>query len=84
LPENVYTCDICSKQFNNCLEHLDHQSVHNGQPVFKCDKCPEVYLSREELVEHDRNHKRPCPKCGKMILKSSMKLHLIKHTDRHM
>jgi hypothetical protein len=44
LPENVYTCDICSKQFNNCLEHLDHQSVHNGQPVFKCDKCPEVRI----------------------------------------
>lgn len=39
---NVYTCDICSKEFNYCVEYLDHQSVHDGDPVFKCDKCTKV------------------------------------------
>ncbi|XP_044258365.1 zinc finger protein 502-like isoform X2 [Tribolium madens] len=84
IPENVYICEICSQKFTNCLEYLDHQPAHDGHPVFKCDKCSEVFSTRQDLVQHDKNHKRPCPKCGKMILKTSMKLHLIKHTDRHM
>lgn len=44
----------------------------------------QVFDSREKILEHDKNHRSPCPYCGKMILKSSMKLHLIKHTDKHM
>ncbi|XP_063930713.1 zinc finger protein 675-like isoform X1 [Zophobas morio] len=83
-PDSSYICEICSKRFNTCLEHLEHQSTHNGSPVYKCDKCEEVFSSRDDLVEHDRNHKLPCPKCGKLILKTSLKLHLVLHTDKHM
>ncbi|GJQ69060.1 hypothetical protein Trydic_g6224 [Trypoxylus dichotomus] len=78
-----YECDICKRKFELCSDYLDHQSEHDGSSVFQCDKCPKVFDSREKIVEHDRKHKRPCPHCGKMILKSSMKLHLIQHTDRH-
>ncbi|KAK4883131.1 hypothetical protein RN001_006450 [Aquatica leii] len=80
--ENSYQCTICSEEFNDCFEYLDHQDTHDGQPVFQCDKCSDVFSSRKELVEHDRNHRTSCPHCGKLILKTSMNLHLIKHTDK--
>ncbi|KAI4457649.1 zinc finger and scan domain-containing [Holotrichia oblita] len=78
-----YECEICKRTFDICTDYLDHQFEHNGALVFHCDKCPKVFDSREKIVEHDRKHKKPCSLCGKMILKSSMKLHLIQHTDRH-
>ncbi|XP_031332750.1 gastrula zinc finger protein XlCGF52.1-like isoform X2 [Photinus pyralis] len=80
--ENVYQCHICFIEFDNCFQYLDHQITHNGEPVFQCDKCSDVYATREQLVEHDKNHRTPCPHCGKLILKSSMNLHLVKHSDR--
>lgn len=45
--DNTYTCDICSTEFVSCEEYLDHQESHNGNPVFKCDKCEEVRLLTE-------------------------------------
>lgn len=77
-----YKCDICENEIDNCFEYLDHQITHNGKPVFRCDKCTAVYSSRQELVDHDKKHRTPCPHCAKLILKSSMNLHLVKHTDR--
>ncbi|KAF5298636.1 hypothetical protein FQR65_LT09732 [Abscondita terminalis] len=78
----TYQCEFCSHDFDNCFEFLDHQHTHDGEAVFRCDKCPEIFSLRKELVEHDRNHRTPCPHCGKSILKTSMSLHLIKHTDK--
>ncbi|KAF2902112.1 hypothetical protein ILUMI_04075 [Ignelater luminosus] len=83
LCQNIYQCEICIAEFDNCFEFLDHQGEHDGQPVFQCDKCPEIFTTRKNLVEHDKNHRTSCPQCGKMILKSSMKLHLVKHTDKY-
>ncbi|KAK9738161.1 Zinc finger, C2H2 type [Popillia japonica] len=82
-PTNNYECEICKRTFDICTDYLDHQFEHNGTFVFRCDKCPKVFDTREKIVEHDRKHKKPCSLCGKMILKSSMKLHLIQHTDKH-
>ncbi|XP_017782443.1 PREDICTED: gastrula zinc finger protein XlCGF52.1 isoform X2 [Nicrophorus vespilloides] len=79
----VYVCEICNEVFDVCFEYLDHQTSHDGSDVFKCNKCPMVFTSRVDLVQHDRKHMSPCPECGKMILKSSLKLHLIKHTNKH-
>lgn len=41
---DCYTCEICDREFNSCWDYLDHQETHNGQPVFKCDKCTEVVI----------------------------------------
>lgn len=99
----IYNCDICNKPFEEVFEYLDHQETHNGQPVFKCEKCTEVptfknlslflfktlysflqvFCLRKDLVEHDARHQIPCPKCGKLILPSCMKVHLVLHTDKH-
>ncbi|KAJ8919014.1 hypothetical protein NQ315_016919, partial [Exocentrus adspersus] len=78
----IYKCSVCNKEFDVILEYLEHQDEHAGQLVFNCDRCNEVFSSRPELVAHERQHKNPCPKCGKPILRSSMKIHLIQHTDR--
>lgn len=80
---DCYSCEICEGEFSTLWDYLDHQETHDGQPVFNCDKCSEVFICRKDLVDHDSNHRSPCHQCGKMILKSSMKLHLVKHTDKH-
>ncbi|KAL3271163.1 hypothetical protein HHI36_021661 [Cryptolaemus montrouzieri] len=82
IPENLYRCDICKNEFDQIFEYLDHQFEHNGNPVFKCDKCNVTLSTRQDLVNHDQNHKIACPKCGKEMKKSSLKLHLISHTDK--
>lgn len=65
------------------FEYLDHQETHNGQPVFRCQRCDQVFSSRNELVDHDNRHQVPCPKCGKMILPGCLKTHMVLHTDRY-
>lgn len=57
---------------------------HNGFKDISILLFLQVFDYRKDLVQHDKNHRSPCPQCGKLILKSSMKLHLVKHTDRHM
>lgn len=42
IGENVYTCEICKKEFSSFFEYFDHQEIHNGELVFKCSKCLEV------------------------------------------
>ncbi|KAF5277820.1 hypothetical protein FQA39_LY18429 [Lamprigera yunnana] len=82
LMDVVYRCDVCSSEFDNCFQYLDHQETHDGDPVFQCDKCSEIFTLRKELVQHDKNHQTSCKFCGKLVLKSSMNLHLVKHTDK--
>lgn len=38
----LYKCEICKKEFDTCIEHLNHQDEHNGEQVFKCSTCNEV------------------------------------------
>ncbi|XP_045465600.1 zinc finger protein 675-like [Harmonia axyridis] len=83
LSENTYTCEICEKVFDEIFVYLDHQTSHDGETVFKCDKCDATLSSRQQLVEHEQGHLYPCPKCYKLMKKSSIKSHLISHTDKY-
>lgn len=83
LCENTYTCDICEEKFDQIFTYLDHQTSHDGKPLFKCDKCDTTLSSRQQLVKHEQEHLYPCPKCCKLMKKSSIKSHLISHTDKY-
>ncbi|KAF2899101.1 hypothetical protein ILUMI_07072 [Ignelater luminosus] len=81
IGENVYVCEICRQEFQSFFEYFDHQEVHNGELVFKCSKCLEMFSSRQSLVEHDARHKIPCKICKLEVLPKSMSAHLLIHTD---
>ncbi|KAJ8918912.1 hypothetical protein NQ315_016814 [Exocentrus adspersus] len=81
IENNVYTCGICFKNFKSFFEYQDHQDTHNGQLVFSCTKCDQVFSERKLLVEHDASHKVSCQVCNKMVLPKSLAAHLKKHTD---
>ncbi|XP_019872478.2 zinc finger protein 20-like isoform X1 [Aethina tumida] len=80
--QNTYKCDICSTVFDNCFEYLNHQYSHDGNLVFNCSMCSEVFQTRSELIEHDKSHKITCTICQTTLLKTSMKHHMNKHSDR--
>uniref|UniRef100_A0A6P7FXV1 Telomere zinc finger-associated protein-like isoform X2 n=1 Tax=Diabrotica virgifera virgifera TaxID=50390 RepID=A0A6P7FXV1_DIAVI len=77
----IYQCDICQKKFDIFFDYQDHQESHNGEFVFCCSKCSEVYANRTDLVEHENNHRVGCPICQKLVLPKSLEAHMKKHSD---
>ncbi|KAJ8965051.1 hypothetical protein NQ314_004452 [Rhamnusium bicolor] len=83
IGDNVYACNICSKDFTSFFDYQDHQETHNGQFAFSCSKCDEMFSERKKLVDHDTNHKIICDICKIKVLPKSLAAHLQKHTDKH-
>ncbi|KAK4883134.1 hypothetical protein RN001_006453 [Aquatica leii] len=81
IGNNVYVCDICKKEFSFFFDYQDHQDSHNGCLEFKCNKCEEIFDTRERLVDHDSRHKVSCHLCFIEVLPKSMPAHLLIHTD---
>jgi len=52
----VFECDICSLKFytaNNLTEHL---SSHLEDTLHECHHCQEVYLDKQDLIQHMKIH----------------------------
>ncbi|GLH03841.1 Adult enhancer factor 1 [Gryllus bimaculatus] len=63
-----------------------HRRVHTGDFRYKCEECPDAFVSRGQLLAHARNHagaERPfkCPLCtASFVQRGLLTLHLRKHT----
>jgi len=65
-----YTCDVCPVTFNKKLLLIIHKRVHSDSKPFKCQQCPEQFLSNISLITHSvRRHNSSdgyvCQVCGK-------------------
>jgi len=89
--EMPYPCEQCEKAFvSEAILNAHVQIVHLGEKRYKCSHCSKVYSYSTDLARHlSLSHqggvlqRDPCPTCGKMIAKGSMRKHLDVHiTER--
>ena len=85
-----HNCVVCGKGFS-FLSHLKtHEESHNDPKHFKCSarNCNRGYLSKSDLVKHERTHTRSVLKCThkgcKYFTKDdrNLKSHLKSHTKK--
>ena len=60
-------CSVCGKICNNTTIKR-HENTHKVKTI-KCDKCPTVFSTERNLIEHQRRHDKDyshfCEVCGK-------------------
>lgn len=84
VPNIIYQCEYCDKQFKSRYKVRAHTKVHTEERAFGCDICGARYRRREHLIRHYRNHTndRPyvCLECGKSYMRAE---HLKRHSYDH-
>ena len=85
-PEPVFSCHLCSRNFNAKRLLVHHVYAHLGIKPFSCSVCANKYSRKEDLVLHNRTHtgERPfsCDLCDrKFIRRRSYKLHRRTHSS---
>ena len=81
MPENIYTCKICNKQFKSTRALQGHSRMHgasNGK-IFNPSCCC-IYTKREIFVRDLAKHQKrliKCknPKCDNLFNKKQKKKH---------
>merc|ERR1712059_41843 len=60
IAEHSYKCELCKKKFEALSVFNGHMESHKA----RCDKCPEVFNSKNDLIGHKRDqHTVKCTKC---------------------
>ncbi|XP_061402531.1 zinc finger protein 624-like [Musca vetustissima] len=56
--ERKFKCTMCEKAFKRSQDLKEHISVHTGQPLYTCPKCPMTFASSANMYKHlQRSHK---------------------------
>ena len=81
----LYSCEICGKQFNSSRalrlhksnEHVDHEDL-------KCEKCGKTFDKLLSYRFHIQNahEKVTCHECGKKVRKDVLNRHLLSHKPK--
>jgi len=70
--EDLFTCDICEKNFNKASSLARHKYEHSGVRPFICDLCQKAFKHKHHLAEHRRLHTGEKPfQCGKCFKRFS-------------
>ncbi|CAK1548521.1 unnamed protein product [Leptosia nina] len=80
--DSIYVCKTCDKSFTVKATLLRHIAVlHEREPEYKCEYCPERFGSMQKLSRHLKTHvgerPYPCKFCDKAFVKSQ-------HYTRHL
>ncbi|XP_062619452.1 uncharacterized protein LOC134281011 [Saccostrea cucullata] len=81
------TCKICAKTWNTPEDLEKHMRFHvRGKTLHQCDICKDVFIRRQDLIDHMVNHTQTfpyiCKECGKGFKnKGKLKVHMISHVS---
>ncbi|XP_061189786.1 uncharacterized protein LOC133197673 [Saccostrea echinata] len=81
------TCKICAKTWNTPEDLEKHMRFHvRGKKLHQCDICKDVFIRRQDLIDHMITHTQTfpyiCKECGKGFKnKGKLKVHMISHVS---
>lgn len=83
--QEVFQCDMCSKQFNNKLSLRSHKKANHGDLKFTCEVCGKMFTTMALMKHHQNIHsgkrEHVCQVCNKAFtLKVTLKAHMRIHT----
>ncbi|XP_067004133.2 zinc finger protein 585A [Anabrus simplex] len=70
------TCKVCKRYFETFYELDKHLASHQGENLYRCDKCPLSFSDITSFMEHQKGHdlsvvnfgvSYTCEKCGKLF-----------------
>lgn len=56
LSGKAHVCDICSKNFKERSDLLNHMPTHLGEKAHICDICSQKFTERSDLLKHLPTH----------------------------
>lgn len=82
----IHPCEVvdCDKIFPSRMKLLQHTITSHRNGTFHCLKCQKNFSSSSNLKKHLKTHEDAmeiCHLCGKNILRSKIKNHLLTHTQ---
>lgn len=83
--QEVFQCDMCSKQFNNKLSLRSHKKANHGDLKFTCEVCGKMFTTMALMKHHQNIHsgkrEHVCQVCNRAFtLKVTLKAHMRIHT----
>lgn len=82
-----FSCNVCSKEFDNVGEVDVHTRTHleDVEEAHKCNICKKFFKSSTTFSEHLKHHlsrAHPCPICSKAFInRTTLKIHLKTHGE---
>ena len=49
-----FQCEICSAQFPECVQAIEHKNFHSGEMPYKCETCEKHFMFSWLLYTHRR------------------------------
>lgn len=69
LPQKMYSCNVCNKQFRKFLVLKRHSALHVPLVEYECSVCKTEFTRKENIERHLSSahdiHKIECQMCGK-------------------
>ena len=79
-----YTCKVCGKGFPFVSNRDSHELSHSTDKNFKCADCDKAYISKGDLVKHEKTHEKKTWNCRLCEYTSfderNLKAHMRKHS----
>lgn len=62
-------CKECGESFNKKHQLTEHQTIHFGPMIYKCEKCDKNFTNVNKFKRHKKEHEKdpkryPCPVSG--------------------
>ena len=88
IREKVYSCNTCSKNFDQKSQFERHLKAHTGVKRHSCNQCGKSFSLRSNLIRHMKTHtevkNHSCNQCGRSFSqRSSLIRHMATHTEKN-